>query len=106
MISYFTGEHTGRMYIFVITQKGCKVINVAKQSEFEKYITGLRNAIKYNAPEVFSETSYMLYSQLFPKKIASQIKKLIIIPDGKLGTIPFEAFIYKKINPNYLMSHY
>jgi CHAT domain-containing protein len=96
LISYFTGETSGRIYIFVVEKNSFKIINVAKQPKFERNITGLRNAIKYNSPEVFAECSYNLYSQLFPKKISSKIQNLIIIPDGKLGTVPFEAFLDKK----------
>ncbi|MBC8111121.1 MAG: CHAT domain-containing protein, partial [Verrucomicrobia bacterium] len=45
-------------------------------------------------------SSYTLYKQLLPKKLPPGIKNLLVIPDGKLGTLPFEALISKKANKN------
>jgi CHAT domain-containing protein len=39
-----------------------------------------------------------LYKQLLPFPISGSLKKLIIIPDGKLGTIPFESFLTAKVD--------
>ena len=54
----------------------------------------------------FKETGQVLYKQLFPQKLSRQIKKLIIIPDGRMGTIPFEALLTKKIRPGMSVRDY
>ena len=47
----------------------------------------------YNLSGSFKEISFSLFDHLFPKGIGKNIKKLVIIPDGELATIPFDALI-------------
>jgi CHAT domain-containing protein/Tfp pilus assembly protein PilF len=52
-------------------------------------------SIRYS--QEYREISYRLYNYLFPDKPDSDsIKQLIIVPDGKLGQIPFETLLYEK----------
>ena len=52
-------------------------------------------SIKYS--QEYREISYRLYNYLFPDNPDSgSIKKLVIVPDGKLGQIPFETLLYEK----------
>ena len=53
------------------------------------------SSIKYS--QQYREISYNLYNYLFPDNPNSDsIKNLVIIPDGKLGQIPFETLLYEK----------
>ncbi len=103
LISYFSGER--RIYIFRVTKDDVQVLDVPKIENFDKKIRGLRNAIFYKSKRKLIESSSLLYTQLFPKKLPRHIEKLIIIPDGQLGTIPFEVLLTENLekiqNTNY-----
>jgi CHAT domain-containing protein len=99
LVSYFIADESKRVYIFYISAKKFEVYDVAENEILGKLLVGYRNAIRFDAQEMFAEVSYQLYRQLLPFSFKSSLKKLIIIPDGKLGTIPFEAFLTKKVNP-------
>ena len=98
LVSYFIAEESKRVYIFYITPKKFQVYDVAENDELNKLLTGYRNSIRFDVPDVFADLSYQLYKQLIPFSIPSSLQKLIIIPDGRLGTIPFEAFLTEKTN--------
>lgn len=82
-----------RIFTFCITSENFEVYNQAKAEDFDKQIMGLRNAMKYDVKKSFLTTSQRLYGELFPMKLKSNIDQLIIIPEGSLSTIPFEALV-------------
>lgn len=90
MLSYFLGEDD--IYTFIVTQKSVKAVRKSKSEDFNKLTSGLRNAIKYNSKSAFYKTAKSLYSLLIPE-LSSSINELVILPDGILGTLPFEAFV-------------
>lgn len=90
VISYFEGEE--RFYIFLVTNSGLEIFNKPKDEEYLKQASALRNAIKYNIRSVFETSAKALYGQVIPE-IPKSITQLLIIPDGILGTIPFEALV-------------
>ncbi|MFY0689099.1 MAG: CHAT domain-containing protein [Cyclobacteriaceae bacterium] len=82
-----------RVYCFYITNSKLKVFDQPKMEKYDNYISGMRNSIKYDSKQHFVTAASGLYGQLMPPKIPSVIQRLIIIPEGKLATIPFEALI-------------
>lgn len=114
LISYFIAENSQKLYIFTITRKHFKVIQTPLKEEFNKMITGMRNAIKIQGLNSFTKTSSFLHEQLFPFRIDKSATHLVIIPDGRLGVIPFEALISTPdpkdsvtfVNMDYMMLHY
>ena len=114
LISYFIAENSHKLYIFTISAKHFEVIEAPLKEEYNKMITGMRNAIKIKGLEGFTKTSTFLHEQLFPFNIEKKATHLIIIPDGRLGIIPFEALIEKPnpkdslsfVNMDYLGIHY
>ena len=96
LISYFIGEENSRLYVFYLTHKGLQVFDTPKNEYFDSYLVGFRNAIRSNVPKVYARTAFALYHSLFPEKLPASVNKLIIIPDGRLGTLPFEALLSKK----------
>jgi len=96
LVTYFIADNSKRVYIFYITKNKFKTFDVPENKELNKILIGYRNAIKVDAQDIYLETAYTLYSQLIPFKISKFIKTITIVPDGKLGTIPFEAFLTKK----------
>lgn len=99
VLSYFTGEQD--IHVFIITKNDFEVITIPKAKDFFQTCKAFRNSIKYDVFEIFELTSLKLHDQLIPK-LNKRINQLIIIPDGVLGTLPFEAFAYnidtKRVN--------
>ncbi|HSZ24199.1 MAG TPA: CHAT domain-containing tetratricopeptide repeat protein [Cytophagaceae bacterium] len=99
LISYFIAEESKRVYIFYISNKKLNVYDVPENNQLTKLLIGYRNSIRLDAEQIYLETAQQLYKQLFPFSIHPSLEKMIIIPDGKLGTIPFESLQTHKINP-------
>jgi CHAT domain-containing protein len=100
MISYFVATGDTLVYAFVITKKSLKVHEVELDKNYEMNISGYRNAMYYDAPNTYKKTARALYNQLFSFKLPGNINKLIIIPAGRMATIPFEALITTDIDIN------
>jgi CHAT domain-containing protein/predicted negative regulator of RcsB-dependent stress response len=114
MLSYFVGRNSGRIYLFVITKNNYKVYDSRLADDYDRNISGYRNAMYYDAPNTYKSTARALYTQLIPGKIPAGVKKLIVIPSGRMATIPFEALITRKLttansefrNIPYLINNY
>ncbi|MFY0607779.1 MAG: CHAT domain-containing protein [Cyclobacteriaceae bacterium] len=88
ILSYFIGEES--IYIFAITNDQMEITEVPKSDKLLQLVKGMLNGIKYHVTDVYKESSKKLYDQLIPT-IPKMVQYLAIIPDGLLGTIPFEA---------------
>lgn len=97
MLLYFIAQKTQRLYYFYISRKKFKAIDLPLVERFDRYIISMRNRLYFRRN--YQESGRLLYKQLFPQRISGKIKKLIIIPDGVMGTIPFEALLTKNIKP-------
>lgn len=100
LISYFLDESNSRVYIFELSNSKYNVYNVPQTENLQRYLNGFRNSIYFQVEAVFDLTAYELYKILFPKRMAGNSKNLIIIPTGRLGTIPFEALITSNKSKN------
>ncbi|MCU0445388.1 MAG: CHAT domain-containing protein [Microscillaceae bacterium] len=98
VLSYFIAEKNPRLYVFQIHQNHFKLYDVAQIENFKKQLISLRNGIQFKAKKNFVESGQILFAQLFPQKLSSRYPKLVIIPDGGLGTIPFEVLLTDKMN--------
>jgi tetratricopeptide (TPR) repeat protein len=100
--SFFVGDDV--FIFFTITKNSISISSNdipadlrGKLVAFNKYITsGYPSDFKN-----YADIAYEFYSLLFPDKIPENIKNLIIIPDGILGMLPFEAFLSEKYLGNY-----
>ena len=97
LVSYFLTEATGRIFVFQITKGSFQVDNVAQPAHFMHYLNGLRNSIKYQVYDLYLLTATDLYKVLFPSSLPKQVKKLVIIPSDRLGTIPYGALLTGKV---------
>jgi len=93
LITHYVNHTDQRIYTFYITKTSFKVFNEPMDEHFQKNVTGLRNAIKYDIKNQFIISTQLLYKQLFPAKLPKQIARIIIIPEGNLSTIPFEVLL-------------
>jgi CHAT domain-containing protein/Tfp pilus assembly protein PilF len=93
MVSYFLADRTHRIFQFVITPQRFTVHQVAKASHFDRWLIGYRNGLFFSVDQVYQLTARELYKQLFPTGIPSGIHHLVVVPAGRLGTVPFEALL-------------
>jgi CHAT domain-containing protein/predicted negative regulator of RcsB-dependent stress response len=109
LVSYLLAEERERMYIFYISRSHYQVYDVPLDSLSYKMTHALRNAITYKNEELFRISSSHLFKQLFPFRLKKKITTLTVIPDGMLGTLPFEVLLSKKVkkdkNYPYLLKH-
>lgn len=99
LLSYFVTDVSKRVYIFELSKDKLKVHNRAQPEMFEQFISGFRNGIYFKVKEVYLETAQALHDLLIPK-LNKNINQLIIIPSGRLGTLPFEALVSSKVKPD------
>ncbi len=93
LLSYFIGKE--ELFIFMITKKKIEAIRKPVDESLSKQTLGFRNAIKYNIKSAYINTAKDLYSQLIPA-LPKYVSELVILPDGALGTIPFEGLVNAK----------
>jgi CHAT domain-containing protein/tetratricopeptide (TPR) repeat protein len=93
VISYFIDDKFNRLYIFEVTASGFAVEDHELAPDFERNIKGFRNSLLFSEINTFRKSSYYLSKSLLPARIKSNITSLVIIPAGRISTIPFEALL-------------
>ena len=90
LVCYFIAERGQRLYSFVITHSRFRVYNSTLPGDFDKMIKGFNNSLYYSVLETYRESSKVL-STILLRGVPSSAKDLVIIPGGRLSTMPFEA---------------
>ncbi|CAN5317414.1 CHAT domain-containing protein [soil metagenome] len=90
IVSYFIAENGQRLYTFIIGKKKFQIYNSALPADFDKMIRGFNNSLYFTIADGYATSSAVL-SKLLLRGISSSFKDLLIIPAGRLGTLPFEA---------------
>ncbi|HZX75338.1 MAG TPA: tetratricopeptide repeat protein, partial [Cyclobacteriaceae bacterium] len=90
VISYFIAEESKRIYLFIVTKEKFLLKDFSLPEDFERNIKGFTNSILYSDRVLQSMTGSALYKLLVPR-LPLAIHDLVIIPSGRLGTMPFEA---------------
>ncbi|HEX2974788.1 MAG TPA: tetratricopeptide repeat protein, partial [Bacteroidales bacterium] len=95
LISYFLGDST--ITIFTVTKSKFNVTKVPRIVNIDS-IGWLRYGLintSQRMQKTYSRLGYKLYNQLFPENLlmGQHIENLVIIPDGELAIIPFEALL-------------
>lgn len=100
-LEYFIGDHYA--FVFVITKQTAQLLPLDDVAGINQAIKNFREVLldissfKQNAKLAFTnyqQGSRLLFQQILEKPIvhlASDIEHLILVPDGLLNTIPFEA---------------
>lgn len=98
LIEFFQGEEN--IYAAILSKQNFDIVNVrANTPQFQDKITTLRGLLGRHSTNIdtfknISKTAADLHQRLIaPLKIPSNIQKLIIVPDKRLGYIPFQALI-------------
>ena len=90
MLSYFVTEVA--VFRLIITRENIELDKI-KTGELEDHLVGMRKGITLKLDDVYLEKASVLGELLIPKYFAETIKKLVIIPDGGLSVLPFEALL-------------
>jgi CHAT domain-containing protein/tetratricopeptide (TPR) repeat protein len=99
MVEYFVGEDS--IFVFTITPEQFDITSVAKDALFEETVQQLREAVTQQNYEQYTTAAYRLYQTLLqPVEASLFAEKLIIIPDGSLNYVPFEALLTESIGEN------
>lgn len=90
IVSFFVAEKSKRIYQFLITKKQFKINNLTLPDDFDRVVRGFNNSLFYSDFATYRKSSTSLSKVLTPHFPAS-IKQIVIVPSGRLGTVPFEA---------------
>lgn len=93
---YNQGENS-KIYAFLVTKNKLE-INTIDEKSLESDLVYLRNSIEYQSYDDFVESSSLLSQQLLFFDIPSSIQRVVIIPEGNMGKIPFEALFTEQID--------
>jgi len=105
LVEYFMSDSS--LYIFAVTKNNHEVKQVKKGSAFNQQLRFFQNALRN--PNLLSHQlpdyqQYLLSASLLYDYLIAPIdslikdKQLIIVPDGELALIPFEALLTKKVS--------
>lgn len=101
IVCYFIAEE--KLYTFIISHNKFKIYHSALPANFDRMIKGFNNSLYYTVPESYKESSNVL-SKLLLRGVSLTYKDIIIIPAGRLSTMPFEALSVSKLPVTYNFS--
>ncbi len=94
MLSYFVGDSS--ITVYTITKNSYHVVSSKIPEDLQKTIEffhySLTRASGQSAFD-FKKYAIKLYKILIPRELDKNIRNLIIVPDGVLASIPFEAIL-------------
>lgn len=99
IVSYFIAEHAGKMFQFEITSKKFRMHEKTLPAGYERLMKGFMNGIYYRDFDTYHKSSSELKNVLWPETKAPTV---IIIPSGRMSTLPLEALhgSKQKLNPD------
>jgi len=103
-LEYFVGKKA--IYLFVIEKENIELLALPiNQKKLRTKVARLRKALsgysllinkKKEAYNLYTSSAYWFYEQLLSKALADKTAtNLVIVTDGVLGHVPFEAFLTK-----------
>jgi CHAT domain-containing protein/Tfp pilus assembly protein PilF len=96
LIEYFRGDST--IYAIVVTPSEITVVPVPVDQALESDIADFPDRIM-NTSSDFTAAGHRLYTQLIePLEPHFATEKLLVVPDGELARIPFEALLTAAVN--------
>ncbi|GHN03020.1 hypothetical protein WSM22_45090 [Cytophagales bacterium WSM2-2] len=95
VLSFFLAEKSRKIYQFVITKKSFKVRAFSLPDNFDRFIKGFINSLLYSTFETYQKTQSL--TKVLKPRLPASVKSVVIIPSGKLGSVPFEALPLKKV---------
>lgn len=96
------------LFFFVITDEDFDILSVNLKKEYAKEISSLLEGITKRNFNIFTQSAFSLYNQLF-RPIENYIKgknNIIIIPDAEIGSVPFEALLVRGAEKNQIHNYH
>jgi tetratricopeptide (TPR) repeat protein len=98
LVEYFLGKE--RIFIFTITPQDLQVTSVAREASLEDELWQLRQAITARDFGAYAPSAHRPYRLLLaPVEGRLLGRDLIVVRDGSLSTVPFEALLTREANP-------
>jgi CHAT domain-containing protein len=108
MLTYFTGDST--IFVFVLQKNDCKVVEIPRDFPLEKWVLEMRSGMTdwytqgsaladmQDCRERFAQAAHDLFVRLLlpVDALIPQGDRVIIIPDGILAYLPFEALLRER----------
>ncbi len=100
LVEYFAGDSS--IYLFVIRKDGFVAQRIPSSTSLYTQVEQFRNLIDHTPFSSYQEMggdnelaniSHQLYQKLLEPVVSNLPKELIIVPDGILGYLPFEALL-------------
>ena len=115
LLAYFVGDSS--LFLFVINKNKFDFIQVKKDFPLETWVGKFRETMQKetyrNSSEAYCDMAFRLYEKLIQPVQAQLTQNVILIPDGCLAYLPFEALLSKKptdvthfSSHDYLVRHY
>lgn len=105
ILNYHIADSKAQIICFVVSKNKTEAILNPRDELFEKRLIALRNSISFNDSKIFVRSVNYLSEKLLNFRITKG-KHLIIIPDPKLGNIPFEVLVKNKIKKDTVSFHH
>jgi CHAT domain-containing protein len=105
LLEYFEGKMN--IYIFAITKEDQDVLVVPKGAGYARKMFSLQNALSsalaaskdpVNAYNQFIELGQYFHKKFLSTPLIADKDRLIIIPDGQIGYLPFEVLLTQKVD--------
>jgi CHAT domain-containing protein len=112
ILEYSIATKSNAINLYLITKSNISYQRIYELDEVLKFLRAYRNTLTYNLQQSFQSIAHELHEYLLPIKIEKGINRLIIVPDGELSTIPFEALVRNQqentayYNLDYLIKSY
>lgn len=99
MVNYFKGVDS--LYIFLLSQHDFRVVAFPSPDSLDHHIKQLVRSIKRHSSKGYRQSAQVLYNHLIEPATSflDPYEKWIILPDGLLNHVPFEALIRHKPHP-------
>lgn len=101
LIEYFIGED--QLYAFVYSKRGmpARLLQLPWSQKHNQWATELKNDIYQQNDQAFTTKAFALYQALLAPILAAEkpYKRLLIIPDGVLGYLPFDILLTQEVAP-------
>lgn len=94
LVSYFLSPRKKRIYQFVITKTKFTVTNHTLPDDFDRLCKGFVSSLLYSDFNTYRKTEAL--QNILKPRVPNSVSELVIIPTGRLGSVPFEALPYQK----------
>lgn len=101
LVEYFIGE--AQLYAFIYSAKGVppRLLQLPWSEKHNQWATELKNDIYRQNDQAFAQKAFALYQALLEPILPNGVafNRLLIIPDGVLGYLPFDILLTEEVIP-------